>query len=105
MTTIYKTPASIDQPIYTNKTTYNEACKYYLSELKDYVTKNNNSESAGEILSFNVMDGKAYYMVMTLKPLKLMHIELKGSYTYNDAAKLTPTQVKKLITIDKILKK
>jgi len=79
----------------TNDNKYIESLKQHLREI-GYDGKN-----MGEILKFPAADGYAQYMVISMKPLQLVHLELGDAWTFQYANLLTATEVQKKIDAEK----
>lgn len=52
----------------------------WTADLKAYCIKHGNGKLAGEIVSHGVADGSADYMVLTEKPLAVIHMPLGDNY-------------------------
>jgi hypothetical protein len=105
--TIYAAPEEIKQP----EIDFSDIAKYrreegeYLEELKNYCQKNGSGKYAGEIVRIPHADGYASYMVISLKPLKLIHIPLGDAYDSQFADLLTVQKVKQMVDGTKRLAK
>jgi hypothetical protein len=76
-----------------------KACDRYVKVLKETIRNNYKDEcpEAGTIISFPVGDGKACYVVATLKPVQLIWIENGDNYTFEYAHRLTAADVRREI--------
>jgi hypothetical protein len=59
---------------------------------------------AGEVISFPVCDGKARYIVATLKPVKLIHIDTGDAYQAPYVHRLTAKDLREEIRRTKALR-
>jgi hypothetical protein len=81
---------------------YNKKEKKYLKDLKDALNKKGyTGKNVGEVLKFQVADGYAQYMVVSMRPLRLMHLDLVDGYSFGYAHLLTATEVNKQIKAQK----
>ena len=76
---------------------YFDACRKYEIRLKEWVRKNYKSPLAGKEISFPVGDGKARYIVASLKPVRLLHIDTGDGYQFQYAHRLTAEDVREEI--------
>lgn len=63
------------------------------------------SEYVGEIIKFQVADGYAEYMVLSLKPLQLIHLDIWDGWQSEFAELLTPKKVIEMVNRNKSLAK
>jgi len=102
---IYNPPNCIEVPelefdpnhFKENLKKYNDACEQYIKDLKDFVLSIKKGKNIGEIISFPVADGKAEYMVSSMRPLELMHIPLGDAWEFPYVHLLTAKEVNKII--------
>lgn len=78
----------------------------FLEDLKNFLKNYNPHEKeVGEIISWAVADGKAMYMVASLKPkVELVHLPLGDAWHYEDADLQTEARIRKKIAQGKALK-
>ena len=76
----------------------------YISKLKETCKKNSEGNAVGEIIKFNVADGHAMYMVYSLKPLQLIHLNLGDGWQSEFAELLTVKKVLELVAREHALK-
>lgn len=106
MATIYSTPEEVKAPnifddefrehpdkIGFDYEKYNKAEEKYLEDLKAFLIKRKKGKNVGEIIGFPVADGKALYMVASIRPLELVHIPLGDAYQFQYAHRLTAKDV------------
>lgn len=70
----------------------------YLNEIKQYIIKGGyNGKNVGEVIQFPVADGYAQYMVVSMRPLQLMHLPLGDAWHYQYIERLTAKDVQNKI--------
>jgi hypothetical protein len=75
-----------------------EAENTWLESLKAWCVKNNpKCEEAGRIISEPVADGSALYMVLSIKPVKLIHIPLGDAWEFRWAPRWTTKDIKQMV--------
>jgi len=97
---VYQAPKEVSLPEFSfqNVSAWQENEKKYIEQLKEYLTKMNYvGKNVGEILRFPAADGYAQYMVISMKPLMLIHLELGDAWTFQYANLLTAKEVQKKI--------
>jgi hypothetical protein len=73
----------------------------YIKDVEAFVRKQGyNDAFTGKIIKFPVADGYAEYMVATIKPLVLIHLQHGDAWSFQYAHLLTATEVKKKIAND-----
>jgi hypothetical protein len=100
--TIYSVPEEINVPEINfsnfNRTEYEKKCKQFE---KDCITYLNDlgyaGKNVGEIISFPVADGKARYMVISMRPLQLLHLPLDDAWEFEYVNNLTSKDVQEKI--------
>lgn len=70
---------------------------------KEDYAPNQDQNYIGELITFPVADSQAVYMVMSLSPLKLMHVPIGDAWEYRDADLYTTKRVKEVIDAKKRL--
>lgn len=115
--TIYSAPKEIQQPTLSihkyDGETINEklnslrlAEEKYIDEVKSWIKRAGYSgENSGEIIQFPVADGYAQYMVISMKPLRLVHIPLGDGWDFQYVNRLTAKDVQDKINGQKALEK
>lgn len=77
---------------------YNKKEKKYLKDLKNkLIDMGYNGKNVGEVIKFQVADGYAQYMVVSMRPLRLMHLNLIDGYSFQYAHLLTAKEVNEQI--------
>lgn len=80
-----------------NRKEYNQKCDEFLNKLREQCKANSKHKNVGKVIRFQVADGYAQYMVLSMKPLQLIHINLDDGYQAEIAELLTPKKVTELI--------
>jgi hypothetical protein len=85
---------------------YIKACESYTNKIKAWVKKNYGSScpEAGEVVSFPVADGAASYIIVTLKPVQLIHVDTYDGYQYPFINRLTASDIRKKYNQEKALR-
>lgn len=90
---IYSPPEKIIAPGYNFKLSTKENLEKEEEYLRELIKWCRNRcphiEEIGEIITFPVADGKAFYMVMNLSPVELIHIPLGDAWEFQYAHRLT----------------
>lgn len=107
MTKIYSAPKEIEVPQldWKNISKYKKDSEEYIQKLKEFLIKRKNEKYVGETINFPVADGYAQYMVASIKPLELVHINLGDGYQFQYVNRLTPKDIKEKIEQQKSLEK
>lgn len=85
---------------------HQKAEEKYIQDVKDWLHNNGfNKKNAGEIIDFPVADGKALYMVASMKPLRLIHLEVGDAWCFQYANLLTAKEVQEKIDQRKAIEK
>ena len=58
-----------------------------------WAKQHGNGPYAGEIIQFPVADGRASYIVLSLKPVQLIHLSTGDDYEYPYIERLTATDI------------
>jgi len=112
MATIYTVPKEIPFPEFNWKevSKYKKDIEDHEARLKDWAIKRcedggKSTENVGEVIQFPVADGYAQYMVASIKPLQLIHLEYWDAYQFEYANRLTAKDVKDKVNQKKALNK
>jgi hypothetical protein len=109
MTKIYAPPSEIGNPPEIthpfNSTAYETACLEFIRKVQSYAKTCSTDKNAGEIIRFPVADGYAEYVVLSLKPVKLIHLPLADAYHFQYANRLTAIDVREEIKKSKAIAK
>lgn len=103
---VYQAPKEVSLPEFSfqNVSAWQENEKKYIEQLKEHLKKMNYvGKNVGEILKFPAADGYAQYMVISMKPLMLIHLELGDAWTFQYAHLLTAKEVQQQIDAEKRL--
>lgn len=107
---IYSAPKGIREPQidyvnFTHKQMEQEETRY-INEVKQYIINSGyKGKNVGAIIQFPVADGYAQYMVVSMKPLQLMHLPLGDAWHYQYVNRLTASDIKKQIDSSKAMSK
>ena len=101
MAKIYRTPDEIKRPSFEGDWEANE--QKYLKEVKDFCLNRKKGKNVGEIIKFPACDGYAEYMVASMRPLELIHLEHMDAYTFQYVHLLTAKEVNEQIDNQKRL--
>lgn len=97
---IYSAPTEVKLPenTFDNVKDWEENDNKYIEALKQHLRElGYNGKNMGEILQFPAADSYAMYMVISMKPLQLVHLELGDAWTFQYANLLTAKEVQKKI--------
>jgi len=112
MGTIYSAPKGYDPPDLgpylkkgKNIRDYTKACNNYLKRLKKWAKDKHGlfCKEAGEDIRFQVADGYAVYVVVSLKPVKLIHASIDDGYQFQYVHRLTAKDIREQIQKHKAL--
>jgi len=74
---------------------YIKDCDDYAEHLVKWAKENGDGSSeSGEIIAFPVADGKARYVVVSMKPVSLIHIDTGDAYQFRYVNRLTAKDVR-----------
>lgn len=73
---------------------YIKDCEAYIERVQAWAREHGDCPEAGELVAFPVADGKALYVVMSLKPVKLIHVDTNDAYHFQYAHRLTAKDVR-----------
>ena len=82
---------------------YGKKVQQYEKDIVAYAKKNGTCPEAGEIIYFGVCDGNACYVVLSLKPIKLIHLATYDGYQLPYANRLTASDIRKQVRRQKAL--
>lgn len=81
---------------------YNKANDQYIQNLKDKLRESGyTGKNSGEVIKFPVADGHALYMVISMRPLQLMHIPIVDAYEFQYVHLMTAKEVNEQIEASK----
>ena len=96
MAEIYSAPKEVRLPKldFSNMQDYNKDCNRYISDLVKHIKDMGyKGKNVGEIVKFSVADGYAEYMVLSMKPMRLVHIPLGDAYEFQYAHLMTAKEI------------
>ena len=108
MVDIYSAPSEVRLPKldFSNMQDYNKDCKRYISDLTKHIKDMGyKGKNVGEIVRFAVADGYAEYMVLSMKPMRLVHIPLGDAYEFQYAHLMTASEITKKLEGQKMMEK
>lgn len=95
MAKIYGGVKGINKPAITSDWQgYEKRAEVYVQKIKDYAKQNSKCSEAGKEIHFPVADGRACYVVLSLRPLELVHLDVNDGYSFQYANRLTATDVR-----------
>tara|TARA_B100001113_G_C20670368_1_gene431919 strand:+ start:105 stop:443 length:339 start_codon:yes stop_codon:yes gene_type:complete len=107
MATVYSALSTVPTPKFPQPYNHEEYQKneeqYVIDLKKELKSMGYKGKNFGEILRFQVADGYAQYMVVSMRPLKLMHLPLCDAYSFEYAHLLTSKEVNEQIKRQKAL--
>ena len=106
MADIYSAPQEVKLPKldFSNMGTYNKDCERYINDLTKHIKDMGyKGKNIGEIVKFAVADGYAEYMVLSMKPMQLIHIPLGDAYEFQYAHLMTASEITKKLESQKKL--
>lgn len=84
---------------------YHKANEDYIQKLRDRLAEYGyKGKNAGEVIKFQVADGYAQYMVISMRPLQLMHIPIIDAYEFQYVHLMTAKEVNEKVEAEKRLK-
>jgi hypothetical protein len=108
MAKIYGGVEGIEKPEFSEPfdfKAYEKQTEDYVSKIKEYAKENGNCPEAGKEIYFGVADGRACYVVLSLKPVELIHLNIYDGYQFQYANRLTATDVRNEIKRNEALAK
>jgi hypothetical protein len=98
MAKIYSAPKEVKVPTFDwkNIDQYNKDCEQFYVDLKAFIVANGNKgKNVGKVVRYQVADGYAEYMVVSMKPLSLVHIPLGDAYEFGFMHLMTADEIEK----------
>jgi hypothetical protein len=110
MAQIYAAPKVVGPvPQFDHTKPYNEyenARTAYIKKVEAWAKENGSGEFAGKQIHFQVGDGYAQYVVVSLQPVKLIHLAIGDAWHFEYAKRLTAkdvrTEVKRMAALGKL---
>ncbi len=75
----------------------------YLEDLCDYAKANGKGAEAGKVVRFPYADGYAQYVILSMSPLKLIHVATGDAWDYPYVNRLTAADLRKEIKRDEAM--
>jgi len=101
MAKIYSYPLEVGEPpAWDCDADYRENDKKedaWVEKVAEFCRKNGHGTICGEEISFGVADGKARYLVLSEKPLQLIHLPLGDAYQFQYVHRITLKDVRELV--------
>jgi hypothetical protein len=105
---VYSPPKAVgEQPKFDIKD-YEGYCaceNKYVEDIKAWAKTNGNGKYAGEVIQFPVADGYAQYVVLSLKPVALIHLPVGDAWQYQYVNRLTASDIKNEVERGRALNK
>ena len=108
MAKIYNVPKEVKVPTmdWNNIEQYDKDCNQFKQDLKDFIVANGNKgKNVGKIVSYQVADGHAEYMVVSMKPLGLVHLPLGDAYEFGFMHLMTSDEIEKKLHQQEVMTK
>lgn len=101
MATIFTLPKGFEAPELNWEDTeqYEKECSELIERLRKTFKERNKNKNVGEIIKFQVADGYAEYMVISTKPVELIHLPFWDSYQSETAQLMTAKAIKEKIEL------
>jgi hypothetical protein len=99
---VFTAPKEVKVPEFSFETldTYEEECENYIENLKAFL-KERGWKHSGQVIQFPVADGYAKYMVMSMNPLQLIHLELGDAWHFQHINLMTAQAVQEMVDTEK----
>lgn len=104
--TVYSPPEEMKAPEFDLTIPFDEQHKReqkWLSRFKEWCIKNGKGPYKGKLITECVADGKAMYMVLSLRPCILIHLPLGDAYQSRWAHRWTASDVKQMVEREEAL--
>lgn len=104
---IYSTPEDITPPDFKiwfdeGREAYEKLEQEYVEKVRAFVKKRKpRAKYVGEIVRWPVADGCAEYMIMSLRPVELIHLELGDAWHFQMAHRATAEDLKEMVDIER----
>jgi len=82
---------------------HNAATEAWIETVKDFAKKNGQGELKGEEIRFQVADGYARYVVLSLRPVRLIHLPVCDAYQFPYAHRLTAADIREEVRRSKAI--
>lgn len=104
---IYASPPEIEVPEFKSGEPwqdYEKRCDTHVKAVKQWAKTNGAGPEAGQEVDFPQGDGYARYIVFSLKPVKLIHLNVGDAWQYPYAHRLTASDIRDVLRKDSSLK-
>ncbi len=91
---IYSGIQGIRKPAMGDWHTYETRAEAYVDKIKKFAKEHSKCPEAGKEIAFGVADGKARYVVLSLNPVELVHLDVYDGYNYQYVNRLTASDVR-----------
>lgn len=110
MAKIFSAPETIKPPVfnYKDRIKSKQDEEAYIQEVKLYCKKHSktpDNEYVGEGVSFPHADGKACYVVLSMKPVELIHLSIGDAWDSPYADLLTAKKIKEMVDGERMFNK
>jgi len=104
---IYDPPEGLEKPEFDSSdvTGSLEREEQYIKDIAEWARKHGKGKHAGETIRFPVADGYAIYVVLSLHPVKLIHVPYADAYQFEYVHRLTADDIVEKIEQKKALEK
>ena len=106
MAKVYSVTGQVEEPsfVWKDRETYDNNIKTYMENVKEYLNElGYNTPETGKVIRFPVGDGYAEYMVASLKPAVIVHLEIGDCWQFQYDYLLTAKEIKQELERSKAL--
>ncbi len=94
MAKVYGPPKGLNVPKYNSDwKVYDRAEAKFVKDISDWCKKHGSGEYAGEEVYFPYADGHARYIVLSTRPLRLVHLPVGDAWNYPYIERLTARDI------------
>jgi len=106
---VYTAPKSIKKPEFEHGRgqdwkEFDKLEAAYEKQIVEWAKKHGKGPEAGEEVNFPVADGSARYIVLSLKPVQLIHVDTGDAWHFQYVTRLTAVDLRKQIASAKSLR-
>jgi hypothetical protein len=109
MAKIFSVPKEIKEPKFSldqTRADHDKDVERYKNECRELIKKNGwTGKHSGEIISYQVADGFAQYMVVSVRPVQLLHLSYGDGYRFEMESKIDAKEIERKIKQSQALKK
>lgn len=77
----------------------------YLSKIQEWAKQNGKGPERGKVIRFGVADGQAQYVVVSLRPAVLIHVDTGDAYQFPYIERLTAADLRKRVVAGEAINK